>query len=120
MPCRTRRRTRNGENQQPNGPGPTLGPSLRQEDVTAAMDGEGSATRITAEHDVGNREWEARCEGRAFRYPLDRCASESTAARKALRERYHAEGLRVKVDRLESHKHHGRDLWDFKARFHVR
>lgn len=86
----------------------------------AVMDGEGSVTWITVEYDVGNREWEARCEGRAFRYPLDRCASESTAARKALHERYHSEGLRVKVDRLESHKHHGMDLWDFKARFHVR
>lgn len=86
----------------------------------AVMDGEGSVTWITVEYDAGNREWEARCEGRAFRYPLDCCASESTAARKALRERYHSEGLRVIVDRLESHKHHGRDLWDFKARFHVR
>lgn len=86
----------------------------------AVMDGEGSVTWITVEYDIGNREWEARCEGRAFRYPLDRCASESTAARKTLRERYHSEGLRVRVDRLESHKHHGRDLWDFKTRFHVR
>ena len=67
MPCRTRRRTRNGENQQPNGPGPTLGPSLRKEDVMAVMDGEGSVTWITVEYDVGNREWEARCEGRACR-----------------------------------------------------
>ena len=91
-----------------------------KEDVMAVMDGEGSVTWITVEYDIENREWEARCEGRAFRYPLDRCASESTAARKALRERYQSEGLRVKVDRLESHKHHGMDLWDFKARFHVR
>ena len=61
-----------------------------KEDVMAVMDGEGSVTWITVEYDIGNREWEARCEGRAFRYPLDRCASESTAARKALRERYHS------------------------------
>ena len=41
----------------------------------AVMDGEGSVTWITVEYDAGNREWEARCEGRAFRYPLDCCAS---------------------------------------------
>ena len=33
------------------------------------MDGEGSVTWITVEYDAGNREWEARCEGRIFRYP---------------------------------------------------
>lgn len=86
----------------------------------AVMDGEGSVTWITVAYVGAERCWEAHCEGLMFLYPMDSCASAPTAARKALRERYHSEGLRVKVDRLESHKHHGRDLWDFKARFHVR
>ena len=86
----------------------------------AIVTDEGSVTWITVGYDGKAREWAARLEGVERRYPVDRCASAATAARKALRAAYLEEGLHVKVDRLETHKHFNRDLWDFKALYHVR
>lgn len=86
----------------------------------SAWNGESQVSWITVSYDGTRDVWMAKCEGETREYPLERCASETTAARKALRGVYASEGLRVKIDRMESHKHYGKDMWDFKAYYHVR
>ena len=81
---------------------------------------EGQVDWVTVWWDMELRGWMTSCERDNRAYPLNKCASEKTAAHKALRDHYAAKRLKVKITATEQHKHYGKDLWDFKLTFNTK